>query len=198
MTPFDGSGKEAFWKHCGKKEKLLVQVIFSFSYNVFYSIKHRNYKFCYIWYVVCKYFQFGPVQNSDVRERVNPLFSLITTMELQVRSENQDTGWTFPYRTMLIKIRLHVPCYLILINIVRKSSLSPAHKSMCFNPFPHNNTFWRPWETSLLKTLWEKEKLLVTSNFSFTHSVFYPFRELSAIFIKSKIVVCRLFQFGPV
>ena len=42
-----------------------------------------------------------------------------------------------------------------------------------FNPFPHN-TFWHPWETSLLKTLWEKEKLLVTSNFSFSHSVFYP------------------------
>ena len=43
------------------------------------------------------------------------------------------------------------------------------------NPLPHNDTFWRPWETSLLKTLWEKEKLLVTSNFSFSHSVFYPF-----------------------
>ena len=27
---------------------------------------------------------------------------------------------------------------------------------------------------SLLKTLWEKEKLLVTSNFSFSHSVFLP------------------------
>ena len=28
--------------------------------------------------------------------------------------------------------------------------------------------------TSLLKTLWEKEKLILTSSFSFTHSVFYP------------------------
>ena len=44
-----------------------------------------------------------------------------------------------------------------------------------FNPFPHNDTFWRLWKTSLLKTLWEKEKLLVTSNFSFSHSVFYRF-----------------------
>ena len=44
------------------------------------------------------------------------------------------------------------------------------------NPFQHNDTFWRPWETSLLKTLWEKEKLLITSNFSFSHSAFYPFR----------------------
>ena len=35
----------------------------------------------------------------------------------------------------------------------------------------------------LLKTLWEKEKLLVSSNFSFSHSAFYPFGYLSAIFI---------------
>ena len=41
-----------------------------------------------------------------------------------------------------------------------------------FNPFPHNDTFWHPWETNLLKTLWEKEKLLVMSNFSFSHNVF--------------------------
>jgi hypothetical protein len=45
-----------------------------------------------------------------------------------------------------------------------------------FNPFPHNDTILRPWETSLLKTPWEKEKLLVTSNFSFTHRVFYLFK----------------------
>ena len=48
----------------------------------------------------------------------------------------------------------------------------------------------------VLKTLWEKEKLLLTSNFSFAHSVFYPFRKLSPIFIKFKIVVCNFFQFG--
>ena len=34
------------------------------------------------------------------------------------------------------------------------------------------------------------------SNFSFSHSVLYPFLELSAIFIKIEIVVCKLFQFG--
>ena len=45
---------------------------------------------------------------------------------------------------------------------------------------------------------WEKEKLIVTSNFSFSHSVFYPFGELSTIFIKFEIVVCNLFQFGRV
>ena len=64
------------------------------------------------------------------------------------------------------------------------------------NPFPNKPLFWHVCSTSLLKTLWEKEKLLVTSNFSFFRSVFYPSRELSAISIEFRIVVCRLFQFG--
>ena len=64
------------------------------------------------------------------------------------------------------------------------------------DPFPNKPWFLHVFSTSLLKTLWEKEKLLVTSNFSFSHSVFYPFRVLSAIFVKFKIVVCKLLQFG--
>ena len=44
--------------------------------------------------------------------------------------------------------------------------------------------------------MWKKEKLLVSSNFSFFHSVFYPFEKPSAIFINLKIVVCKLFEFG--
>ena len=52
--------------------------------------------------------------------------------------------------------------------------------------------------TSLLKTPLEKEKLLVTSNFSYSHCVFYPLGELSVIFIKFEIIVCKLFQFGRV
>ena len=40
------------------------------------------------------------------------------------------------------------------------------------NPFPNMPWFLLVCCTSLLKTLWEKEKLLVTSNFSFSHSVF--------------------------
>ena len=43
---------------------------------------------------------------------------------------------------------------------------------------------------SLLKTLFEMEKLLLKNNLSFSHSIFYPFGELSAIFIKIVIVVC--------
>ena len=36
------------------------------------------------------------------------------------------------------------------------------------------------------------------SNFSFSHSVFYPLGELSAIVIKFEIVVCKLFHVGRV
>ena len=76
---------------------------------------------------------------------------------------------------------------------------APIHAFLVFfKPFPHNGTFWCLWETSLLKTLWEKEKLLVMSNFSFSHSVFYPFGLFSAIFVKFEIVVCKLIQFGRV
>ena len=67
-----------------------------------------------------------------------------------------------------------------------------------FNPFPNKPWFLRVCSTSLSKTLWEKEKLLITSNFSCSHNVFYPFGELSAIFITFEIVVCKLFEFGRV
>ena len=66
------------------------------------------------------------------------------------------------------------------------------------DPFPNKPWFLCVCSTSLLKTLWEKKKLLVMSNFSFSHNVFYPFGELCTIFIKLVIVVCKLFQFGRV
>ena len=65
-------------------------------------------------------------------------------------------------------------------------------------PFPNKPWFSHVCSSSLLKTQWEKEKLLATSNFSFSHSIFYLFKELSAIFIKFKIVVCKHFELeGP-
>ena len=63
-----------------------------------------------------------------------------------------------------------------------------------FNLFPNNfkPLFSLVCCTSLLKTLWEKEKLLIWSNFSFSHSIFYPSGELFTIFIEFEIVVCKL------
>ena len=50
--------------------------------------------------------------------------------------------------------------------------------SLVLNPFPNKPWFLRVCNTSLLKTLREKEKLLEISNFSFSHSVFYLSGEL--------------------
>ena len=63
--------------------------------------------------------------------------------------------------------------YIAVENIVRKGETACNNQfllfSQCslpymtlishFNPFTHNDTFWRPREKSLFKTLWEKEKL---------------------------------------
>ena len=50
------------------------------------------------------------------------------------------------------------------------------------NPFPNKPLFLRVCSTSHLKTLWKKKKLLVTSNFSFSNSVFYSLGEFFVIF----------------
>ena len=63
----------------------------------------------------------------------------------------------------------------------------------CINPFPNNPWFLRVCSTSLLKTLWEKEKLLITSNFSFSHSVFYPFEELLPFLSNLKLLSANSF-----
>ena len=47
MTPFDGSGNEAFENIVGKGE-IACTSNFSFFHSVFYFIKDRNYHFCYI------------------------------------------------------------------------------------------------------------------------------------------------------
>ena len=71
------------------------------------------------------------------------------------------------------------------------------------NPFPNKPWFLRVWIASLLKTQWEKEKLLITSNFSFPtvfSSVldnFLPFSsnlKLSAAnsFLSEEPKICRL------
>ena len=57
----------------------------------------------------------------------------------------------------------------------------------CINPLQIKCLFLHVWSMSLLKTLWKKEKLLVTSNFSFPPpppppSGFYSYGDFSAIF----------------
>ena len=45
-----------------------------------------------------------------------------------------------------------------------------------------------------MKTLWEKEKMLVTSIFPLSHNVFYPSQTKFHFFIYIYFVVCKCFQ----
>ena len=48
----------------------------------------------------------------------------------------------------------------------------------------------------ILESTCQGERKNGTQNFSFSDIVFLPFGELSAIFIKFKILICKVFQFG--
>ena len=70
--------------------------------------------------------------------------------------------------------------------------------ALSFNPFLNKPLFLRVRSTGLLKTLWVKEKSLVTVNFSFSHSVFFQFGEFNGIFLKCEFAIYILVQSGRI
>ena len=54
--------------------------------------------------------------------------------------------------------------------------------------------FSRVSSTILLKTMWEKEKLLITSNFSFSPNAFYPYGELPAVSLNLQLLSANSFS----
>ena len=84
------------------------------------------------------------------------------------------------YISLLLAIQNH-----ILMTFI---SNKPSELSQCKDLQTTYSHTMKPFENTV-----GKEEIA----FSFTHCVFFLFRELS-IFIKFKIVVCRLFQFGTV
>ena len=64
------------------------------------------------------------------------------------------------------------------------------------NPFPNKPWFFMCLQYMSLENTVEKGE--IASNFSLFQRVFYPFGDLSAIFIQFTIAVGNLFQFGTV
>ena len=64
------------------------------------------------------------------------------------------------------------------------------------NPFTNKPLILHVYNVDLVETLWAKEKLLVIRNFCFFSLFSIPGELL--IFIKFKIIVCKLFQFSSV
>ena len=173
-----------------EKEKLLVTSNFSFSQNIFQG---------YISYMR---------QNAALSGNGLNLSQALVFIYLQYKSfENTAGKGEIACKEQFL---LFPQCFLpfgelsaifIKFKIVVCKLFQRSLKFVIWErviPFPNKPWFIRVCNTTLLKPLWEKDKLLVTSNLSFSHSVFNLFGELSAIFINFKIVVCKLFQFGRV
>ena len=58
--------------------------------------------------------------------------------------------------------------------------------------------FFNPVKGCLMKIFWEKEEMLVTSIFSFSHNVFYLSQNEFQFFSHIKFSVCKCFQFRTV
>ena len=94
------------------------------------------------------------------------------------KGENAGYQHFSPFPTMFSKS--------FLLRVAKSPDFDVKGYSTCspFNRFPNKPWFLSVCSKSLWKTLWEEEKLLITSNFSFSDRIFNHFKELSAIFIK--------------
>ena len=145
MTPFDVPGKQAFWKHSGKR-----RAISPFP-TVFSTCHFRQILNCCL--------QTPSVWKSlkfVVWERVNSLphdsdFTALLEKRLKTLWEKEkmlvNSIFSFSYNVLYpSKYEFNFFCHIILFSV------------KAFNPLPDN--FWDLWHwgRSLLKTLWEKEK----------------------------------------
>ena len=90
-------------------------------------------------------------------------------------------------------VHIHVQSDLALRSVVLPCISVKEPHPMSFNHVPNNLNF----EKILWKTLWVKEKMLVTRIFSFSHNVFYPIKEINFHYSNIEIVACKCFQFEP-
>ena len=76
-------------------------------------------------------------------------------------------------------------------------SIRNIANSFC-NSLQQNPVFLRHYVNFFSKTLREKEKMLVTCIFSFSHNVFSPIKDKNHHFKYFYFVVCKCLQYGPV
>ena len=80
------------------------------------------------------------------------------------------------FKTLVLQTRKKPGLVLERVKSTFWDCKSRLEGAVCTLTNSHTMTpFDAPGKQAFLKKLWEKEKLLVTSNFSFSHSVFYLF-----------------------
>ena len=135
---------------------MLVTSIFSFSQNVFYPFKDNTY-----FLVNTKLVFEQRCSLKTLYEKEKMLITSIFSFSHNVFYPSKNKNPFFDH---------HLFCHLQML------SMYIGLKFCCLvYPFPNTPLFLCVCSTFLSKTLWEKEKLLVPSNFSFSPSPFYPF-----------------------
>ena len=83
--------------------------------------------------------------------------------------------------------------------VMNKGKLLWSGIEQCrFNPFPNKPWFLLVYNYKSFDNTVGKGEIARHEQFLIFRSVFYPFGELSAVFIKFEIVVCKPFLFGRV
>ena len=183
------SAVQVFWKHCGEKEKLLVTSNFSFSNSVFSPIWRTFYHFHQMWNCRLQSLSIWKSLNFVVWERVKHAHKICEKIYL------------FCYRLMLFiypdaickkTLKLHFwDGYLYRICAMMSFNSLPNDKSIDATKSNISQTIILVYSSKLKEFAddnskfgengrWfskhfnntEKEKLLVTSNYSFSHHVF--------------------------
>ena len=128
-------------------------------------------------------FSFFPTVFSTFLENFLPLSNRLTKKTFLFHS------------TFCNKIDTDIQCFFHNVNKFSRDKLS--FESGCKNAYSFTK---QALVCTCLhsKSFENTEGKGVTSNFSFSRSVFHPSGELSAIFIKFRIVICKLFDSGRV
>ena len=71
----------------------------------------------------------------------------------------------------------------------------PQSVNYYLNPLSHDTDFSDPGQKGLMKTLWEKKKMLVTSISYFSHNVFYYIKDNFHQLGYTETVICKCFHF---
>ena len=175
-TPFDAPGKQAFWKHCGKRRNCSSQAISPFP--TVFSTCLDNFLLFSSNLKLSSANSFSLEESKICRLVKGWIFCILWLSRWFDKQLH-----LFPQHFQgCQKLSLACGWYILLQGYFGKFVL--LHPKLV-NLFRNRPWFLHMCITSLLKTLWKKEKLLILSNFFFSHSVFLP----------SWIIFCHFHQF---
>ena len=119
-----------------------VTCIFSFSHNVFNHITDINHHFSQYYFVVCSFFQFGPVWNFDVWQSVNFHLTLLPNDKIldkrKLKAFAYDKCFSNDDFMMVFTTKLVIIC--LIVQVVKFSAGSQCVSNLSPNLENQSNT----------------------------------------------------------